>query len=295
MCPLRRSLCLAACLFALALLALPPSGGAPAPRTGGQLTNSIGMKLVRIPAGKFKMGSPVDEVARKQDEGPVRTVHLTRPFFLGVTEVTQEQYQRVMGNNPSFFSATGGGRERVKGLQTGKLPVECVSWEDAVRFCRKLSALPREKGAGRVYRLPTEAEWEYACRAGTRTTFSVGAALSSRQANFNGGSPYGGAPLGANLARTTAVGSYRANAWGLFDMHGNVFELCGDWFDTAYYKVGPARDPQGPEKGTYRVVRGGSWANVGLNCRAADRNCVAVTARLNFVGFRVACVNPALR
>jgi formylglycine-generating enzyme required for sulfatase activity len=289
-----KSLCLTGCLFAL-LLVLPPSDGAPAPGKGWGLTNSVGMKLARIPAGKFKRGSPREEAARKQDEGPVREVQITRPFYLGVTEVTQEHYQKVMGSNPSFFSATGGGRERVKGMNTSKFPVECVSWQDAVRFCRTLSALPREKLAGRVYRLPSEAEWEYACRAGTTTPFHVGNSLSSLQANFNGRSPYGGAEVGPNLARTTAVGSYKPNAWGLYDMHGNVFELCGDWFDTASYKGGPARDPRGPAKGEYRVVRGGSWINIGLNCRAADRNCVAASSRLNFVGFRVVCMPPAGR
>src|SRR5205807_7859539 len=138
-------------------------------------------------------------------------VTLTRPFFLGRFPVTQWQYQRVMGVNLSFFfgGERGGGPEH---------PVEMVNWEDAVEFCRRLSALPAEKAAGRVYRLPTEAEWEYACRAGTTTPFSFGTALSSTQANFNGTYPYGGAATGPYLRRTAKVGSYAPNAWGLYDM-----------------------------------------------------------------------------
>ncbi len=160
------------------------------------------MKLRLIPAGEFTMGSPGTESDRRADETQHR-VTLTKPFYLGVTEVTQEQYQKVMGSNPSGF----------KGPQN---PVEQVSWNDAVAFCRKLSELPSEKSGGYVYRLPTEAEWEYACRAGTTTTYSFGDSESE---------------LGAyawyidNSGRTThPVGGKRPNACGLYGMHGNVFE-----------------------------------------------------------------------
>src|SRR5204863_6448340 len=135
-------------------------------------------------------------------------------FHLGVYPVTQAQYEKVMGNNPSQF------RPGKDGLDTADFPVENISWQNAKDFCAKLSALPAEKSAGRVYRLPTEAEWEYACRAGTTTPFAFGKALSSDQANFNGTLPYGGAAKGPHLNRPAKVGSYKPNAFGLYDMHG---------------------------------------------------------------------------
>ena len=137
-----------------------------------EITNSIGMKLVLIPAGKFLMGSPKDEKERWPDEEQ-HEVSITKPFYLGVYVVTQAEYEKVMGNNPSYFSAKGDGKDSVKDMDTGQFPVEAVSWDDAVAFCKKLSELPEEKKAGRVYRLPTEAEWEYACRAGTKTAFPL--------------------------------------------------------------------------------------------------------------------------
>src|SRR5262249_46839160 len=149
---------------------------------------------------------------------------ITRPFYLGVFPVTQAQYQSVAGRNPSANSATGSERDNVAGLCTDDFPVEMVTWAAAVRFCKKLSALAAEKAAGRGDRLPTEAEWEYACRAGTSTAFHFGDSLSSTQANFDGRGPYGGAAQGPFLNRTSKVGSYRPNAFGLYDMHGNVFE-----------------------------------------------------------------------
>ena len=186
-------------------------------------------------------------------------VSITKPFYLGVYVVTQAEYEKVMGNNPSWFSAKGDGKDKVKDMDTGQFPVEKVSWDDAVAFCKKLSELPEEKKAGRVYRLPTEAEWEYACRAGTKTAFHYGDSLSSKQANFNGNFPYGGADKGPYLGRTAKVGSYAANAFGLYDMHGNVWEWCQDWYDENYYKNSPKEDPPGPAQGLHRVVRGGGW------------------------------------
>src|SRR5262249_11368647 len=156
-------------------------------------------------------------------------------------------------------SAEGGGKDMVKGLATADFPVERVSWHEAVKFCKKLSVRPAEKRARRVYRLPTEAEWEYACRAGTSTPFHFGRSLSSRQANFDGNAPYGGAAKGPWLRRTCKVGSYQPNGFGLFDMHGNLFQWCNDWYGRDYYKDSPRQDPQGPDEGTARIVRGGSW------------------------------------
>jgi uncharacterized protein (TIGR02996 family) len=241
-----------------------------------RLTNSIGMALLLLPPGSFLMGSPPEEERRLRDEGPQHMVTITRPFYLGIYPVTQEEYQRVMGNNPSWFSPTGRFSDRVEGQDTRRFPVESVSWDDAVEFCRKLSELPAEKRAGRLYRLPTEAEWEYACRGGTcdGKPFYVEcptSSLSSTQANFDGNFPYGGAAKGPHLGRITAVGSYKPNAFGLYDMHGNVWEWCSDWYDEHYYSQSPPQDPQGPQRGQGRVPRGGSWVSIGGECRAAVR------------------------
>jgi uncharacterized protein (TIGR02996 family) len=253
------------------------------------LTNSIGMKFALIPAGTFLMGSPQDEEDRSDDEGPQHEVTLSQPFYLGVYPVTQAQYEQVMGTNPSWFSTRGGGKRKVKKQDTRSFPVENVFWEDAVAFCRKLSEMPEEQRHGRVYRLPTEAEWEYSCRGGASSTpFSFGNSFSSTQANFDGNHPYGGAAKGPYLKRTTAVGSYPPNALGLHDMHGNVWEWCADWFNANYYTNSPKKDPQGPQSGEDRVLRGGSWDDLGGYCRSAFRLWNAPDYRNLKVGFRVA-------
>jgi formylglycine-generating enzyme required for sulfatase activity len=157
-----------------------------------------------------------------------------------------------MGTNPSDFKT-------VAGQDTSRFPVERVSWEEAVEFCRKLSALSAEQSAGRVYRLPTEAEWEFACRAGTTTPFHFGSQLNGREANCDGNYPYGTTTKGTYLQRPTTVGSYAANGFGLFDMHGNVWEWCSDWYEVAI-RDSPVDDPTGPTSGSLRVNRGGGWA-----------------------------------
>jgi len=196
-----------------------------------------------------------------------------------------------MGKNPSWFSAEGGGREAVKDLDTRRFPVENVSWDDAVEFCRQLSALAPEKAAGRVYRLPTEAEWEYACRSGTTTPFHFGVFLSSSRANFDGNYPYGHADKGPFLERTTRVGSFPPNAFQLHDMHGNVWQWCADYYDKDYYTKGPGMDPRNDDRGPMglRLLRGGAWDVGGRLCRAAYRHRNAPNSHLNRVGFRVAC------
>ena len=248
--------------------------------------NSLGMKFAIIPAGKFVMGSPGSEAKRSADEGPQHEVEITRPFYLGSHQVTQEQYKKVMGNPSRFTRNNGGGG--------ANHPVEQVSWEEAVAFCRKLSAQSQEKASGRAYRLPTEAEWEYACRGGATSSspFFLGDSLSSTQANFNGNYPYGGAAKGPYLERTTPVGSYKPNAFGLFDMHGNAWDWCSDWYDENYYNQSPRQDPQGPQIGTRRVLRGGSWINVGHDCRSGYRDWHGPGYRYHGVGFRVACLAP---
>ena len=221
--------------------------------------NEFEFKL--LPAGSFVMG----------EGGASHQVTLTTPFLIGVYEVTQEQYERVMGTNPSEF----------KGAQN---PVGNVSWEDAVEFCRKLSAIPAEKAAGRVYRLPTEAEWEYACRAGTTTKYYFG----------NDESQLGEyAWYDQNSGSTThPVGRKRPNAWGLYDMHGNVWEWCNDWYGD--YPQGTAQDPQGPSKGSFRVNRGGGWLSEAAFCRSALRNGYGPSLRSSLNGFRLALSSPEI-
>jgi formylglycine-generating enzyme required for sulfatase activity len=206
---------------------------------------------------------------------------------MGVYLVTQEQYQKVMDVNPSGFTRqNGGGPDH---------PVDSVNWSDAVTFCAKLSALPGELRAGREYRLPTEAEWEYACRAGTTTPFHFGSSLSSREANFNGDEyPYGGAEKGPYLKKTTPVGSYKPNPWGLYDMHGNVWQWCADWADSNYYKRSPRQDPPGPASGNCRILRGGSWLDNGGNLRSASHVWNVPDGRYSNFGFRVVA-SPASR
>jgi len=240
-------------------------------RVSVEITNSIGMKLALIPAGEFVMGSAKSEDDRQGDEHQHR-VRITKPFLIGTYEVTQEEYAKVMGTNPSHFSATGLARDRVSGQDTARFPVESVSWHDAVKFCRKLSELPEEKAAGRVYLLPTEAEWEYACRAGTTTPFDFGSKLNGDKANCHGNYfPYGTESSGTSLRRTTTVGSYQPNAFGVYDMHGNVWEWCRDWYDEDYYGNSPVDDPPGATTGSQRVRRGGGWIHVPGSCRSAIR------------------------
>jgi formylglycine-generating enzyme required for sulfatase activity len=249
------------------------------------MTNSIGLALKLIPAGSFLMGAPTDEEHFSSDEGPQHRVQIKRPFYLGVYPVTQRQLEVVMGYNPSIFTrARGGGPEH---------PVTGISWEEAMEFCVRLSRLPRERQARRLYELPSEAQWEYACRAGTVTPFTYGSSLSSRQANFNGLWPGGTAPKGQFLARTTRVGSYPPNAWGLYDMHGNVWEWChGYYYDEEHYRTAPRRpedDFPGGKPADPRVVRGGCWNSKGWKCRSADRYRCTPGSGTESLGFRVVC------
>lgn len=276
-------------LLLVAPFATAGRGSEPVCGASSAVVNSIGMKLIEIPAGEFEMGAPESEAESRADERPLHRIRISRPFFLGVHEVTQQEYKHVMGSNPSYFSREGEGRRKVEGIDTRAFPVENVSWEDGIAFCKKLSELPEEQKAGRVYRLPTEAEWQYACRAGTTTAFHYGRALGAGDANINGNFPYGGAPRGVFLGRTAVVGSYRPNAFGLHDMHGNVAELTADWYGRSYFKDSPAIDPPGPEAGADRVVCGGSWGTDAARCRAAFRRSNAPSGKASYFGFRVAC------
>jgi uncharacterized protein (TIGR02996 family) len=248
------------------------------------LTNSVGMRLALVPAGTFQMGSADEDSSAWTSEQPRHRVRLSRPFYLGIFPVTQAEYRRVMGHNPSCFASTGENRAAVARRRTTTFPVENVSWEDGGAFCAALSQLPQERDAGRTYRLPTEAEWEYACRAGAASRYHFGETITSQLANYDGRQPFGGAAKGPNLGRTSAAGSYAPNAWGLYDMHGNVWEWCADWWDGHYYEVAPEVDPPGPQHGHNRVLRGGSWKNDGFYLRSAHRGW---STRDNRIGFRV--------
>jgi formylglycine-generating enzyme required for sulfatase activity len=260
-------------------------GTAPVP---GQPERSAFMRggFVRINGGIFTMGSPETEPGRSSDEMP-HTVSV-KGFFMAKCAVTQQEYTAVMGTNPSAFKG-------------GDLPVEQVSWFDAVSYCNARSALDKLTPAYRIrgdqadwdlsaegYRLPTEAEWEYACRAGTAEAFHTGGAISFKEANYDGRLSYNGGPKGICRGRTTAVGSFPPNRWGLYDMHGNVGEWCWDW----YWAYDPrSRHSAGALWGTNRVIRGGSWKSEGLFLRSAYRDSGLPSQRTDCVGFRIVCTS----
>ncbi len=258
------------------------NGRVQVPKTGDTKTITLPggatMDLIYCGPGVFLMGSPPGEYDRDKDE-PLHRVELTKGFWLGKYEVTQEQWVSVMGSNPSKFRGDM------------RLPVENVSWEDCQVFILKLN-VKLNCGA----RLPTEAEWEYACRAGTETPYSWGYELNGSKANCDGSySPYGTTVEGPNLKRTTPVGQYGENPWGFCDMHGNVNEWCNDWYYGKYYTSSPATDPKGPIITGWstwvacRVTRGGGWYLGPNKCRSAHRQWCAPANRLNDIGFRLCC------
>jgi len=254
------------------------------------------MTLKLIPAGEFFMGSPDDAIEAETNEKPSHRVRISKPFYLGVCEVTQAQYEAVMGNNPSHFSANGGGKDRVAGQSTDRYPVENVSWLDAIQFSNKLSEMEGRKPFyeidgkdirvpdwnGQGYRLPTEAEWEYACRANasTPTRFSFGDNMAELGLYgwFDGNSGQ----------RTHSVSQKRPNGFGLYDMHGNVFEWCWDWYGEGYYNQSAEDDLTGPAGGSLRVLRGGSWWRGPRDCRSAYRHRDTPVLRNFDLGFRLA-------
>jgi formylglycine-generating enzyme required for sulfatase activity len=240
--------------------------------------NSVGMKFVRIPKGVFTMGSPSSELGRFDDETS-HEVTITQDYFLGVHEVTVEQFRKVMQQDAEHHLQT-----KMKGALPLQ-PVGHISWELATEFCRRLSELPEEKQAGRVYRLPTEAEWEYACRAGSTTAYAYGENKLS---------------LGDNawfiencVGSSHPVGQKRPNAWGLYDMHGNMWECCSDWYGE--YPHGTVTDPQGPPEGTKRVYRGGAWDTTAAFCRSSARRQTLPFMGGTSEGLRVALSLPSDR
>ena len=249
-----------------------------------------GMKLCWCPAGRFIMGSPRTEPERHPGEDQVE-VTLTKSFWIGKYEVTQGQWKRLIGDFPGELNAGEG----------DDFPVYSVNFAEAEAFCHKLTDNAHASGElpkNWEFRLPTEAQWEYACRAGTTTATAFGDKLSSKQANFEG-KPYNGAAEGPSLKRTAKVGSYPPNAWGLHDMHGNVFEWCRDWY---HAKLPGGLDPdlyvarrfaQTNRTGDVsRVRRGGCWADEGWPCRSAFRLRFEPERRHEHIGFRVVAVQP---
>lgn len=236
--------------------------------------NSLGMEFVLIPAGTFIMGSPPNEPKRGYSEARHKVV-ISKPFYMQTTEVTLKQWRGIMGKR--FFS-------RKKG--TGNMPVARVSWHDCIRFIEKLNALSQYS-----YRLPTEAQWEYASRAGSLTAYSWGNTIDCQKAMYSNNSLKSGdcldyvkkRGLGAN--GPAPVKSYSPNAWGLYDMHGNVWEWCQDWFGD--YSNVAVKDPVGPYSGTKRIRRGGSWYKHGHSCRSANRNFGHPSNKLRTTGFRL--------
>ncbi|MBI3469015.1 MAG: SUMF1/EgtB/PvdO family nonheme iron enzyme, partial [Planctomycetes bacterium] len=282
-----------------------------------EFTNSLGMKFRLIPPGEFKMGSTLAEIAEIEEalmhvgedkrwqqfiesEGPKHKVILTEPIYLGVHEVTQADYEKVMGKNPSYFATTGPDKasvEKVAGMDTTSHPVEGVSWNDAAEFCVKLSQQEKLKPFyfragetvtpldGTGYRLPSEAEWEFACRAGTTTKYWIG---DKDEELVRAGW------FGTNGGRTHAVGELKGNPFGLYDIHGNVWEWVQDRWKPTYYgqfQEMAAINPDGPfSAGSPRVHRGGDWHDNASYCRASYRNAIDATFRINLIGFRVSLV-----
>lgn len=280
------------------------AGAAPKPAPAGKAAAASG-GFIRVPAGSFLMGSPSAEVDRQGTEGPQHEVAISS-FEIGRYEVTQDEWAEIMGTNPASFKGNG------------LLPVEKVSWFDVLAYCNKrsikekltpcysisgstdpsrwtLAAASAVMSPAAVscdfqangYRLPTEAEWEYACRAGTQTATAFGDTMTSSQANFDGATQYNVAASGSKIGKTSAVGSYAPNAWGIYDMHGNVWEWCWDRYEKDYYAKSPSKDPQGPAAGTNRVLRGGSWINYGRFMRSACRSSASPTSRDALFGFRL--------
>ena len=223
------------------------------------LGNDVKLEMVLIPAGKFKMGSPGSEKGRNKIETQ-HEVTLTKPFYMGKYEVTQEQWEAVMGYNPSTSANKG-----------AKLPVTNVVWKDCQEFIKKLNA--KTDGG---YLLPTESEWEYSCRAGSTTVYSFGDEITPKDANYED----------SKIGRPVAVGSYKPNVFGLYDMHVNVEEWCEDW--AAIFPAGAVTDPKGPRAGNARILRGGSFAHDASTARSSNRSYPTPTDRFSFVGFRLA-------
>ncbi len=241
------------------------------PTTSSTAADPFVSQMVFIQGGTFMMGSPDSEAKRQDDEYQHQVT--VSSFKMGKYEVSQAQWQAIMGNNPSYLD------------NCYNCPVELVSHDDIQEFLRKLNAK-----TGKKYRLPTEAEWEYAARGGTTTPFYTGTCLSTNQANYDGKYPYQSCSKGTYRWNPIAVGSFEPNQYGLYDMHGNVEEWCSDWYDLDYYENSPDNDPKGPNMGSYRVLRGGRWDGEAQSCRAANREIASPYVSQWAIGFRLVVV-----
>ncbi|MBX7259989.1 MAG: SUMF1/EgtB/PvdO family nonheme iron enzyme, partial [Candidatus Hydrogenedentes bacterium] len=245
----------------------------PQPNEHLFITNSLGMKLVYVPPGEFRMGAASTEKGANPEEAPQHSVRILNGYYLGCFEVSVGEYDRVM----RAAAATG----PTPPSEDLRRPAYGISWDDATAFCRKLSSMPDEVSARRVYRLPSEAEWEYACRAGMGTSFAFGDQLSTEDAQFS--------DPARRPSEAALIGTYRPNSFGLYDMHGNVWEWCGDWFSGSYYASSSMDSPKGPANGELRVIRGGSWRAPASLCRSAFRDGNDADVRRDDYGFRVLC------
>ncbi|MBA3313866.1 MAG: SUMF1/EgtB/PvdO family nonheme iron enzyme [Planctomycetaceae bacterium] len=236
------------------------------------ILNSLGMEFVLVPSGEFTMGLPDRAGGDVPPDVPAHDVRISRAYYLGRFEVTRGEYEKVIQNNSTRDES---------GNEATDLPVENVTWHEAQEFCRRLSELPAERTAGRRYRLPTEAEWEYACRAGSTNQYEWPAARSAGGETGEAAGAWPPLPI-------TPIGSYSPNAFGLHDVRGNVWEWTADWFDRDYYARSPSTDPQGPAEGYLKVVRGGDWRFVGENCEI-DYAMLPPWKGSPYVGFRLVC------
>jgi formylglycine-generating enzyme required for sulfatase activity len=251
--------------FALPLAGAGPANGTPAREKAVRIADDVSLRFVWIAPGSYWRGSDAAEAGRDRDEGPKHEVTLSRGFYLGIHEVSQAQWTAVMGHNPAAFR---------RGPEAPERPVESVSWDDCQRFIARLNAL--QLG---VFRLPTEAEWEYAARAGTTARFPWGDDPKEFKTHTHAWAN------SRSYAVTHPVGRKPPNAWGLHDMHGNVWEWCRDWY--APYPEGPQLDPEGPSSGRERVFRGGSWYDFPVSLRSANRHRHAPDRRYTAVGLRL--------
>jgi formylglycine-generating enzyme required for sulfatase activity len=246
----------------------PPSNTKAAPKEFiADLGGGVKMEMILIPAGQFMMGSPDSDRSASNDEKPRHLVRITHEFYMGKYPVTQEQWTAVMGNNPSLFI-------------NPKNPVEWVSWQDGLKFLRKMN----EKAGGGKWEYPTEAQWEYACRAGSTTIFCFG----DDEAGLN---DYGWYDKNSG-GKSHPVGEKKPNAWGLYDMHGNVWQWVWDWYDPSYYAHSPTDDPTGPATGTERVSHGGTWASAARSARSANHGRIEADHHGSHLGFRAAMIPP---
>jgi formylglycine-generating enzyme required for sulfatase activity len=266
----------------------PSRTGAFAGARAGDHREISGVKLCWCPPGRFRMGSPPSEADRHSNEGPVEVV-LSRGFWMGKYGVTQGLWNRVVGSFPAPLDAGFEGRG-IPGVGED-FPIYNINHAEAEAFCHALTRQSRASGVlpgDWEIRLPTEAQWEYACRAGTTTATAFGDRLSSRQANFKGDSPYNGAASGPFLQRPERVGHYPANGWGLYDMPGNLDEWCRDW---AHDQLPGGKDPDPPyQQSRSRVRRGGCWLDPGWACRSASRRFFEPERRAPHIGFRIVAV-----